>query len=117
MNNPAWLKPGLIGAVTGGVLVALTGFVWAGWTTITRAGHIGQAMADQQVIAALVPVCVERAGLDSDRMGKLAIIRQATGTGQRDAVAATGWATIPGNATASRALASACLTALDLEAA
>jgi len=50
-------------------------------------------------------------------LGKLATIRQATGTGQRDAVAATGWATIPGNANASRALASACLTALDLEAA
>lgn len=117
MNIPAWLKPGLIGAVTGGVLVALAGFAWAGWMTMNRAGHMGQAMADQQVIAALVPVCVERAGLDPDRLGKLATIRQANGTGQRDALAATGWATIPGNATASRALASACLSVLDLEAA
>ena len=117
MNIPEWLKPGLIGAVSGGLLVALAGFAWAGWMTTTRAGHMGQAMADEQVIAALVPVCVERAGRDPDRLGKLATIRQATGTGQRDAVAATGWATIPGNANASRALASACLTALDLEAA
>ena len=63
MNLPAWLKPGLIGAVGGGFLVALAGFAWAGWMTTTRSGHMRQAMADQQVIAALVPVCVERAGL------------------------------------------------------
>jgi hypothetical protein len=113
MNFPEWLMPGLIGAAAGGVIVAAAGFAGAGWMTPTAAGRMGQAMADEQMVAALVPVCVQRAEGDPDRDAKLATIRLATtAMRQRDALLATGWATIDGNPAASRALATACVTAL-----
>ncbi|MGY6634851.1 MAG: hypothetical protein ACXIU8_14080 [Alkalilacustris sp.] len=114
MNTPEWLKPGLIGAVAGGVVVAVAGFVGAGWTTAATAERTGQAMADQQVIAAFVPVCLERSEADPERAAKLATIRQpTTAVRQRDALLAAGWATIEGNAAASRTLATACVAALE----
>ena len=113
MNTPEWLKPGLIGAVAGGVVVAIAGFAGAGWTTAAGADRIGQAMADEQLVAAFVPVCVERAESDPDRVAKLASIREpATAVRQRDALLTAGWATIEGNAAASRTLATACVAAL-----
>ncbi|MGY6411750.1 MAG: hypothetical protein ACXIUV_12110 [Alkalilacustris sp.] len=113
MNTPEWLKPGLIGAVAGGVVVAVAGFAGAGWTTAAAAERTGQAMADRQIVAAFVPVCLERAEADPERAAKLATIRQpATATRQRDALMAAGWATIEGNTAASRTLATACVAAL-----
>lgn len=113
MNTPEWLRPGLIGAMAGGVVVAIAGFAGAGWKTTAGADRIGQAMADEQVVAAFVPVCVERAESDPDRVAKLASIGEpATAVRQRDALMAAGWATIEGNAAASRTLATACVAAL-----
>lgn len=114
MNTPEWLKPGLIGAVVGGVAAVAAGFAGAGWMTAAGAEASGQAMADRQIIAAFVPVCLERAEADPERTAKLATIRQsATATRQRDALLAAGWATIEGNAAASRTLATACVAALE----
>jgi hypothetical protein len=113
MTPPEWLKPGLIGAVAGGLVVALAGFAGAGWTTAAAAGRTGQAMADRQLVAAFVPVCLERADADPERPAKLASIREpATAARQRDALMAAGWATIEGNEAASRTLATACVAAL-----
>lgn len=113
MNTPEWLQPGLIGALVGGVVVAVAGFVAAGWTTAAAAERTGQAMADEQMVAAFVPVCLERAEADPERAEKLATIRQpTTATRQRDALITTGWATIEGNEAASRTLATACVAAL-----
>jgi hypothetical protein len=71
-------------------------------------------MADQQIVGAFVPVCLERAEADPERAAKLATIRQpATATRQRDALLAAGWATVEGNAAASRTLATACVAALE----
>jgi len=113
MNTPEWLMPGLVGAVAGGIIVAVVGFSGAGWMTSTGAARMGQAMADEQMVAALVPVCVERAERDPERDAKLTTIRNATtAMRQRDALLAAGWATIEGNVSASRALATACVAAL-----
>jgi len=113
MNTPEWLKPGLIGAVVGGIVVAVAGFAGAGWSTAGTAGRTGQTMADQQLVAAFVPVCLERAEADPERAAKLETIRQpTTATRQRDALMAAGWATIEGNTAASRTLATACVAAL-----
>ena len=114
MDIPVWLKPGLLGAVAGGALVALAGFAVAGWMTASGARQMGQDMADAQVIAALIPVCVTRAETDPERAEKMATVRQATtSVRQRDALLAAGWATIDGNPAASRTLASACVAALE----
>lgn len=114
MNTPEWLIPGLAGAVLGGVVVATVGFTSAGWTTGNKADHMARAMASERVMATMVPVCVERAQADLGGAARLATIRQASGTGRRDALMATGWATMPGSKSPDRALADACLTALDL---
>ncbi|MCC6000974.1 MAG: hypothetical protein JJU19_08945 [Pararhodobacter sp.] len=114
MNTPEWLIPGLVGAALGGVIVAVGGFSALGWTTGPRADTLARTMATEQVMAAMVPVCVERSRADPERMDHLATIRQASGTGRRDALMATGWATMPGSTAPDRALAAACLTALDL---
>jgi hypothetical protein len=114
MNTPEWLIPGLVGAAVGVVGFAAVGFAFAGWTTPRQADRMAQTMAADRVMAMMVPVCVERARADSGRAMHLATIGQATGTGRRDALMATGWATMPGNSSPDRALADACLTALDL---
>lgn len=114
MNTPEWLQPALIGAVVGGAVVALAGFAGAGWMTGAAADRMGQAMADRQVVSALVPVCLERAQADPDRAAKMATIRQpTTAARQRDALLATGWAATAGNAAISGALATACVAALE----
>ena len=116
MNTPEWLVPGLVGAVLGGVVVAVAGFTTVGWMTGGQADRMGQGMATEWVMAAMVPVCVERSRADPERMAHLATIQQASGMGRRDALMARGWATMPGSPSPDRVLAAACLTALDLPA-
>jgi hypothetical protein len=117
MNTPDWLKPGLIGALTGGIVVAVAGFAWAGWMTAGGADRMARSMAAGQVIAAFVPMCVEMSANDPERAAKLAVIQEVSGTRRRDAMMATGWATIPGALAPSRDLATACVNALELPAA
>jgi len=114
MNTLNWLVLGLVGTAVGIVGFLAVGFAFEGWTTPRQADRMAQTMAADRVLAMMVPVCVERAGADSGGAMHLATIAQATGTGRRDALMATGWATMPGSAAPDRALADACLTALDL---
>lgn len=116
MNTPEWLIPGFVGAVLGGVVVAVTGFAVIGWSTSGQSDRMAQTMAGERVMAAMVPVCIERSDADPARAEHLATIQQASGMGRRDALMATGWATMPGMATPDRTLAAACLSALDLPA-
>ena len=114
MNTPEWLVPGLAGAALGGAIVAVAGFAALGWMTSGQVDRMAQGMATERVMATMVPICVERSRTDPERIAHLATIRQASGTGRRDALMATGWATMPGSTAPDRALAAACLTALDL---
>ncbi|WP_417627158.1 hypothetical protein [Pararhodobacter aggregans] len=114
MNVPEWLKPGLIGAVIGAVLVGVLGFTWGGWMTGASAHDRAMTMARDDVVAAMVPVCLERARTDPQREATLATIAAAQNFQRRDALMATGWATVPGSEAPDRALAQACLAALDL---
>ena len=114
MKIPVWLKPGIYGAITGAVLTAVVGFTWGGWVTGNNADKMAMTMAHDDVIAALVPVCVDMARTDPSRVEKLATIRAASTYQRRDAVMAAGWATMPGAETPDRDLAQACLTALEL---
>lgn len=114
MNTLDRLDPGLVGAVAGGVGVALVGFAGARWTAAASAEWTGQQMAGRQIAVTSVAVCVERADADAERAARLASAPQATtAAGQRDALKATGWATVEGNAAASGALPTACQAALE----
>ncbi|NGM47581.1 hypothetical protein G5B31_18760 [Rhodobacter sp. SGA-6-6] len=114
MNTPEWLKPGLIGALAGGISVAILGFSWAGWMTSSSADNMARSMSAKQVTEAFVPVCVGMSTTDPARLTKLETITGTPLSGRRDALMQTGWATLPGATAPDRDLATACLAALAL---
>ena len=96
MNTPEWLKPGIYGAAIGAVVVSIGGFTWGGWVTGSTANDRAMAMSRTDVVAALVPVCLDMAQADPDRVAKLAVIRDTQTYQRRDALMEAGWATVPG---------------------
>ncbi len=116
MTTPEWLKPGIYGALLGAAFVGIVGFSWGGWMTGGGANKMASEMAQDEVIAALVPFCLDMSRTDSERVAKLATIRDATSYKRRDAVMATGWATMPGADAPNRDLAQACIEGLNLDA-
>ena len=112
MQFPAWLKPAASGAVAGAAVIAIAGFSWGGWVT----GGSAQTMADNQarmeVVAALVPVCVEQSRLDPNATAMLASLKDETSYKRSDMLMKTGWATMPGSTDPDRAVAKACMDTL-----
>ncbi len=115
MNTPEWLKPGIYGALIGAVVVSIAGFSWGGWMTGGGATKMASTMAHNDVIAALVPICLDRSRADPDRIAKLATIQTASTYQRRDELMKTGWATMPGSDAPNRDLAQACVGGLELE--
>lgn len=116
MNTPEWLKPGIYGAVIGAAVVGIVGFSWGGWVTGGTAHDRAMEMAHDDVVAAMVPVCLDMAGADPDRVAKLAVIRDTKTYQRRDALMEAGWATVPGAEAPDRDIAQACLASLDVDA-
>ena len=102
MNYPDRLKPYVLGAASGAALAMVVGFTWGGWMTGSDARQMSKTMSHDNVIAALVPICVAKANADSSREAKLETIRD-------------GWATMPGTEIPNRDLAQACFDALEPE--
>src|SRR5258707_11488732 len=104
MVQPVWLKPGIWGAVIGGVLTMIVGFGWGGWTTSGTAGQMAVKQADAAVTAALVPICLAGQKIDVARVKKLGELTAITSSWeQTEFVMKTGWATFPGQADPNRA--------------
>jgi len=114
MNTPEWLKPGMYGALAGALFISVVGFTWGGWVTGGTAHDRAMAMSRDEVVASMVPVCLDIARSDTARVGKLETIRAAATYQRRDAVMAAGWATVPGSDAPDRDIAQACLAALEL---
>lgn len=112
MNAPEWLKPGVYGAVIGALSMSIIGFAWGGWVTGGTSNERALAMSRAEVVAAMVPVCLEKAGADPEGATKLDAIRAASTYQRRDALMAAGWATVPGAEAPDRDIAQACLAAL-----
>jgi len=115
MNTPEWLKPGIYGALSGAAFVTIVGFVWGGWVTGGTAHDRAIAMSRDDVVAAMVPVCLGMAQADPDRVAKLAVIRDTQTYQRRNALMAAGWATVPGAETPNRDIAQACLASLNVD--
>ena len=90
MNATEWLKPGIYGAVIGAAIVGVVGFTWGGWVTGRTADDRAQAMSRDNVIAAMVPVCVDMARTDPERARKLAAIQAASAYQRRDVLMKAG---------------------------
>lgn len=116
MKTPEWLKPGIYGAVIGAVFVGVVGFTWGGWVTGGTSNDRAVAMSRNDVVASMVPVCLDMARSDPARAATLATIRAASTYQRRDALMAAGWATMPGTDAPDRDIAQACLAALEVDA-
>jgi len=109
MKNPEWLKPGAYGAAIGAVAVAIVGFSWGGWVTGGTANKMAEEMARNEVVAALVPICLEQSKLDPRVEVTLAELKEASSYQRSDMLMKTGWATMPGSADPNRSVARACM--------
>jgi len=105
-------KPGAWGFVIGSVLTMIVGFSWGGWMTSSGVDRIASERANAAVIAALVPVCLEKSKADPAAAKKLGALK-ALGSSwdQRDAVMRDGWASV-GGGEANREVAEACASQL-----
>ena len=112
MRTPEWLKPALWGAAAGAAALAITGFSWGGWMTASAAEELASDRARTQVVAALVPICLQQANRDPQLEAELDAMREARSYKRRDMVMEAGWATMPGMEDADRAVADACMERL-----
>ena len=112
MNTPEWLKPGLLGAAVGAVAITITGFAWGGWMTGGIAEVMAADRAKSEVLAALVPICIEQSRLDPQSIATLAVLKDTSRYQRSDILMKSGWATMPGSADPNRKVASACMDQL-----
>lgn len=115
MQTPIWIKPALFGAAAGAAVLAVLGFGWGGWVTGGTAAGMADVRANQAVLAALAPVCVEKARQDPDVAGTLAAVKAARSYERNQMIMDAGWATMPGADAPNRNVANACWNSLATE--
>ena len=113
MNIPEWLKPALGGAVVGACAIAIIGFSWAGWVGEKTAMQMASDQAEEQVTAALSPICVEQARNDPQFAMTFASLKEGRSYERPNLLMKTGWATMPGSTEPMRSVAYACMETLD----
>ena len=112
MNLPPMLQAEqltrlLQGAVVGAVVTIAIGFGWGGWHLHSKSEKLAQQRADEAVVAALAPICVDKFQSANDAKVTMAALK-ATNDWNRDAfIEKGGWATFPGS-TPNRMVADAC---------
>jgi dienelactone hydrolase len=112
MNIPGWVKPGLQGAAVGAAALAIVGFSWGGWVTGGTAKQMASDQARLEVVAALVPICIEQSKLDPQVVSTLALLKEASSYKRSDMLMEAGWATMPGSSDPNSAVARACIDKL-----
>ncbi len=113
MNIPEWLKPGLQGAAVGAVALAIVGFAWGGWVTTGTANKMASDQARLEVVAALVPICIEQSKNDPQVVETLTQLKDASSYKRSDMLMEAGWATMPGSTVPNRNVAGACMDMLE----
>jgi dienelactone hydrolase len=112
MNIPEWLKPGLYGAAVGAVALAIVGFSWGGWVTGGTAEKMASEHARLEVVAALVPICIDQSSQDPQVVATLTQLKDASSYQRSDMLMEAGWATMPGSNDPNRDVARACMEKL-----
>ncbi|NRF70192.1 hypothetical protein HLB44_24600 [Aquincola sp. S2] len=114
MNIPIETKPALWGVVGGAVALAIIGFSWGGWTTGGKAEAAAQMRANDAVVGALAPLCVDKFQRANDASANLATLKKTDSWSQGEFVEKGGWAAMPGTGTPERvtAVAKACAVLL-----
>lgn len=103
------LKPAVWGAVLGAGAMAFIGFSQLGWTLGSSAERMASERAQNAVVAALAPLCVERFRRQADAPAKLAEFNKVfSSSDRRSFIEKGGWATIAGADMPNSAVATAC---------
>ena len=98
----------LLGAVGGGIILAIIGFNWAGWVTGGTAEEMAEESAQIAVIARLGPICVEQFNQDPEKDQKLKKLKETNSWERSKFVDEQGWATMPGEKEAASGVAGKC---------
>ncbi len=112
MKQLEWLKPALFGAAAGAVALAVVGFSWGGWMTGGAAEKLAYNQARLEVVAALVPICMEQSNQDPQVVAMLAQLKDTSSYQRNDMLMKAGWATMPGSSDPNRDVARACMAKL-----
>ena len=105
----------LQGIAIGAVASMVIGFSWGGWMTGGTAIKLADERANNAVVAALTPICVEKFLQNGDAKANLAVLQKiSTPWEQRDYLEKGGWATQPGATSPDYHLARACAERLVL---
>jgi hypothetical protein len=115
MKIPIETKPALWGVAGGALALAFVGFTWGGWMTASKAEASAKMRADDAVVAALAPVCVDRFQRAADASANLIALKKADSWSQGEFIEKGGWAAVPGTTPSgqSSALATACAALLN----
>jgi hypothetical protein len=105
---PSSLKPVLMGAAGGAILLAFVGFTWGGWMTAGTAERTAEQRVSTAVVAALAPICVTQFQLASDAIAKHQELNKINTYERESFVQKAGWATMPGSSAAEPKVARAC---------
>ena len=99
----------LQGIATGAIASMAIGFSWGGWMTGGTANRLAAAQADTAVVAALMPVCVEKFLQNGDAKANLAVLQKISSNWEQgDYLQKGGWATRPGATSSDYQLGRAC---------
>jgi hypothetical protein len=99
----------LQGAAIGAVASMVIGFSWGGWMTGGTAIKLAGERANNAVVAALTPICVEKFMQNNDAKANLAVLQKISSNWEQgDYLQKGGWATRPGATSSDYQLARAC---------
>ena len=112
MSLPVWIKPGIIGAVAGAIVLAILGFNVGGWVSAGTAQDQASSQARDEVTAALVPICLTQAQADPLFAETMAELKDARSFDRSKMVQEAGWATMPGSTEPNSRVSFACMDKL-----
>jgi alpha/beta superfamily hydrolase len=91
------------------------GFSWGGWITGGTAIKLADERANNAVVAALTPICVEKFRQNGDAKANLAVLQKISSNWEQGQyLEKGGWATQPGATSPDYHLARACAEKLVL---
>jgi hypothetical protein len=102
----------LQGAALGTAATLIIGFYWGGWVTDGTSEEMAQKGADTAVVAALVPICVDRFQHSNQAAENLLALKKISVWRQGTFISDGGWAAVPDGAAATAAVADACAARL-----
>ena len=108
MQVPPQVKPACWGAVGGAIALAFIGFSWAGWVTGGTAETMARQRANEAVVAALAPICVDNFRRTPDATAQQVELNKVRSWERSSFVAKRGWATMPGSSSPDSGVARAC---------